>query len=223
MKILKLIITMLFSIPFVIAFLGALLFLPAGDFYWINGWMLIASMVFYLLLEFIYFMIKDPSTLEKRSKLSSDKGDNLYLTVIGFIFLALLLLPTLDYRFNWSQLPFFVSWIGFTGLIISYLIIFFVMRENSFASKGVMIHEDQKVIDTGPYGLVRHPMYIGALIMSISIPVTLGSLISIIPAIFIPVIFALRIRKEEELLLRELPGYDAYRQKVKYKLIPKVW
>ena len=131
MKILKLILTMLFSIPFVIVFLGALLFLPAGDYYWINGWMLIASMVFYLLLVFIYFMIKDPSTLEKRSKLSSDKGDNLYLTVIGFIFLALLLLPTLDYRFNWSQLPFFVSWIGFTGLIISCLILFFVMRRRS--------------------------------------------------------------------------------------------
>ena len=223
MKRLKLIITMLFSIPFVIAFLGALLFLPAGDIYWINGWMLIASMVFYLLLVFIYFMIKDPSTLEKRSKLSSDKGDNLYITVIGFLFLALLLLPTFDYRFNWSQLPFFVSWIGFTGLIISYLILFFVMRENSFASKGVMIHEGQKVIDTGPYALVRHPMYMGALIMCVSIPLTLSSLISIVPAIFIPFIFALRIRKEEELLLRELPGYDAYREKVKYKLIPKIW
>ena len=223
MKRLKLIITMLFSIPFVIAFLGALLFLPAGDLYWINGWMLIASMVFYLLLVFIYFMIKDPSTLEKRSKLSSDKGDNLYITVIGILFLALLLLPTFDYRFNWSQLPFFVSWIGFTGLIISYLILFFVMRENSFASKGVMIHEGQKVIDTGPYALVRHPMYMGALIMCVSIPLTLSSLISIVPAIFIPFIFALRIRKEEELLLRELPGYDAYREKVKYKLIPKIW
>jgi len=223
MKRLKLIITMLFSIPFVIAFLGALLFLPAGDIYWINGWMLIASMVFYLLLVFIYFMIKDPSTLEKRSKLSSDKGDNLYLTVIGFLFLALLLLPTFDYRFNWSQIPFFVSWIGFTGLIISYLILFFVMRENSFASKGVMIHEGQKVIDTGPYALVRHPMYMGALIMCISIPLTLSSLISLVPAIFIPFIFALRIRKEEELLFRELPGYDAYREKVKYKLIPKIW
>jgi len=223
MKTLRLIITMLFSIPFVIAFLGALLFLPAGDLYWINGWMLIASMVFYLLLVFIYFMIKDPSTLEKRSKLSSDKGDNLYLTFIGFIFLALLLLPPLDYRFNWSQLPFFVTWIGFAGLIVSFLILFFVMRENSFASKGVMIHEDQVVIETGPYGLVRHPMYMGALIMCVSIPLTLGSLISIIPAIFIPVIFALRIRKEEELLLRELEGYDKYQQKVKYKLIPKIW
>ena len=168
-------------------------------------------------------MIKDPSTLEKRSKLSSDKGDNLYITVIGILFLALLLLPTFDYRFNWSQLPFFVSWIGFTGLIISYLILSFVMRENSFASKGVMIHEGQKVIDTGPYALVRHPMYMGALIMCVSIPLTLSSLISIVPAIFIPFIFALRIRKEEELLLRELPGYDAYREKVKYKLFPKIW
>ena len=97
------------------------------------------------------------------------------------------------------------------------------MRENSFASKGLMIHQGQKVIDTGPYALVRHPMYISSIIMSISIPLTLGSLIGIIPAIFVPFIFGLRICKEEEMLLRELRGYDEYRRKVKYRLIPKIW
>lgn len=223
MKRLKLIIAMIFSIPFVVVFLGAMLFLPAGNFYWINGWMLIASLVFYILLIFIYFIIKDPSTLEKRSKLSSEKGDILYISLIGILFLALIMLPTLDYRFGWSQLPFFVAWIGFAGLIISYLIVFFVMRENSFASKGIMIHEGQKVITTGPYALVRHPMYMGSIIMCISIPLTLGSLISLIPAIFVPFVFALRLGKEEEMLLRELEGYEEYRQKVKYRLIPKIW
>lgn len=223
MRRLKLIIAFILSIPFLIAFLGALLFLPASNFYWINGWMLIASLVIYLILNFIYFFIKDPSTLEKRSKLSTEKGDIIHLTLIGILFLALLLLPTLDFRFNWSQLPFFLSFIGLVGLIISYLIIFFVMRENSFASKGLMIHKGQEVITTGPYALVRHPMYIGAIIMSISIPLTLGSLIGLIPAIFVPFIFVLRIRNEEEMLLRELKGYDEYQKKVKYRLFPKIW
>jgi protein-S-isoprenylcysteine O-methyltransferase Ste14 len=223
MKRLKLIIAFILSIPFLIVFLGALLFIPAGNFYWINGWMLIASLVTYLLLNFIYFIIKDPSTIEKRSKLSTEKGDIIHLTLIGILFLTLLLLPTLDFRFNWSQLPFFLSFVGLVGLIISYLILFFVMRENSFASKGLMIHNNQEVITTGPYALVRHPMYIGSIIMSISIPLTLGSLIGLIPAIFVPFIFALRIRHEEEMLLRELKGYDQYQQKVKYRLFPKIW
>jgi protein-S-isoprenylcysteine O-methyltransferase Ste14 len=214
---------MLFSIPFLVAFLGALLFLPAGNFYWINGWMLIASLVIYLIFNFIYFIIKDPSTLEKRSKLSTEKGDIIHIVLIGILFLALLLLPPLDYRLKWSQIPFFLSCIGLAGLLTSYMIIFFVMRENSFASKGLMIHENQEVITTGPYALVRHPMYISAIIMSISIPITLGSLIGLIPSIFVPFIFVVRIRKEEEMLLRGLKGYDEYRQKVKYKLIPKIW
>jgi protein-S-isoprenylcysteine O-methyltransferase Ste14 len=223
MKRLKLIIAFILSIPFLIVFLGVLLFLPAGNFYWINGWMLIASLVIYLLFNFIYFFIKDPSTLEKRSKILTEKGDIIYLTLIGILFLALLLLPTVDFRFNWSQLPFFLSFIGLAGLIISYLILFIVMRENSFASKGLMIHKNQQVITTGPYALIRHPMYLGAIIMSISIPLTLGSLIGLIPATFVPFIFALRIRNEEKMLLRELTGYDEYQQKVKYKLFPKIW
>lgn len=223
MKRLKLILAMLFSIPFLIAFLGALVFLPVSNFFWINGWMFIASLVIFFIFEFTYFIIKDPSALEKRSKLSTKKGDIIHLVLIGILFLILLLLPPLDYRLNWSQIPFFLSCIGLAGLLISYMIIFFVMRENSFASKGLMIHEGQKVITTGPYAYVRHPMYISSIIMSISIPLTLGSLIGLIPSIFIPFIFIFRIRKEEEMLLGELKGYDEYQQKVKYKLIPKIW
>jgi len=223
MKRTRIIIINILSIPFIIVFLGALLFLPAGNIYWINGWMFIASLVMYLLLNSIYFIIKDPSTLEKRSKLSTEKGDNFTLALIGILFLVLLFLPAFDYRFSWSQIPFFLSCIGLACLIISYLILFFVMRENSFASKGLRIHEDQKVITTGPYTLVRHPLYMGGIIMSISIPLTLGSLTGLIPVLFVPFIYAFRIRKEEQMLLRDLKGYDEYRQKVKYRLIPKIW
>lgn len=223
MKRLKLILTMLFSIPFTVLFTGALLFLPAGDYYWFQGWMLIASLIFYILLVFIYFIVKDPSTLEKRSKISGEKGDALYLILMGIIFLTVILLPAFDYRYGWSQLPLFFSWLGFAGLIITYIIILMVMRENSFASKGLMIHEGQSVIQTGPYSVVRHPMYSGSIIMCVSIPLTLGSLISLIPAIFIPVVLGFRIGKEEAMLIRELEGYEEYRRKIRYRLIPGIW
>jgi protein-S-isoprenylcysteine O-methyltransferase Ste14 len=214
---------MLFSIPFVVGFLGVVLFLPAGNYYWINGWIFIGSMVFYILLVFIYFIIKDPETLEKRSKLTTEKGDPFFFVVIGIIFLVILLLPPLDYRYSWTQLPLFISWIGFTGLILSYFIILLVMRENSFASKGLMIHEGQKVITTGPYSIIRHPMYSSTIIMTICIPLTLGSLVSILPTFFIPFLLANRIKKEEKMLVKKLEGYEDYQNNVKYKLIPKLW
>jgi protein-S-isoprenylcysteine O-methyltransferase Ste14 len=214
---------LIFSIPFTVAFVGAILFLPVGDFYWQNGWMFIASLVFYLLVVFIYFIIKDPETLEKRSKLSQEKGDALYLTVVGVIFLAAMALPVLDQRFGWTNMAMWISWIGFGLLILSYFILFLVMRENSYASKGLRIHEGQKIIDTGLYALVRHPMYIAAILMSIGIPLTLGSWLGVLPALFTPLVFGLRIGKEEKMLLRELEGYEAYRQKVKYRLIPGLW
>jgi len=223
MKRTRLIIANILSVPFIIVFLSVLLFIPAGDLCWINGWILIASLVVYLLFTSIYFMIKDPSTLEKRSKLSSEKGDHIIIFFIGILFLILIILPALDYRFGWSQIPFFVSCIGLTCLLVSYAILFSVMRENSYASKGLRIHEDQKVIKTGLYSLVRHPLYMGGIIMSISIPITLGSLISLIPVAFMPYIYVVRIRKEEQMLLNSLEGYDEYRKEVKYKLIPKIW
>ncbi len=219
----RLFLYLILSIPFMILLMGLLLFLPAGNLYWLNGWIFIASLIFYLLLTFIYFVIKDPSTLAKRSKLSTKAGDSIFFIIISLIFLSLILLPAFDYRFGWSQIPFFISWIGIAGLIVSYLILFLVMRENSFASKGLMIHENQTVIDTGPYSQVRHPMYMASIIMSFSIPLTLGSLIGIIPAISVPFIIAFRIRKEEEMLLTELEGYNSYLKKVKYRLIPKIW
>ncbi len=220
---LKIIITNIISVPFIIILLSVLLFIPAGDLCWVNGWILIASLVVYLLFTAIYFIIKDPSTLEKRSRLSREKGDKIIISLFGILFLILIILPALDYRFGWSQIPFFVSCIGLTCLLTSYLIIFLVMRENSFASKGLVIHEDQKVITTGLYSLVRHPLYMGGVIMSIAIPITLGSLISLIPAAFLPFIYAFRIKKEEQMLIENLAGYNEYKEKVKYRLLPGIW
>lgn len=219
----KLFISLILSIPFIVLLMGLLLFLPAGNLKWINGWIFIASLVIYMLITFVYFIIKDPATLQKRSKLNTEKADIIFFLLISIVFLSLILIPAFDYRYGWSRITFYISLIGICGLIISYLILFLVMRENSFASKGLMIHENHVITDTGPYALVRHPMYLAFIIMSFSIPLTLGSLAGIIPAISVPFITAFRILKEEELLLDKLEGYDNYRKKVKYRLIPMIW
>ena len=219
----KIIITNIISIPFLVIFLGVLLFLPAGNIGWINGWILIASLIIYLLFTSTYFLIKDPSTLEKRSKLSNVKGDNLILALFGLLFLTMLILSAFDFRYSWSQVPISISIAGLSGLIISYLILFLVMKENSFASKGLRIHEDQKLITTGPYSFVRHPLYFGGTIMGFCIPLTLGSFYGLVPAIILPFIYIIRIRTEEKMLINELKGYTEYRQTVKYKLIPGIW
>ncbi|NIS45639.1 MAG: isoprenylcysteine carboxylmethyltransferase family protein [candidate division Zixibacteria bacterium] len=219
----RLVFSLIFSIIFIVIFLGAVLLLPAGNLYWMNGWIFIGSMVGYLLLIFIYFGIKDPATLERRSKLSQEEGDALHLTILGILFTVMFLIPPFDYRFGWSQLPDFLAWVGLVLLIISYLIIFFVMRENSYASKGLRIHEGQKVIDSGPYSIIRHPMYAGFSLMCISIPLTLGSLLAFIPALLFPLILAPRIKREEAMLMRELEGYKEYKEQVQYRMLPGIW
>ncbi|MFW9993677.1 MAG: methyltransferase family protein [Candidatus Odinarchaeota archaeon] len=214
---------MVFAIPFVAIFIGALLFIPANTFEWLEGWLYVLLLVLYVLAVFIYFMIKDPSTLEKRSKLSGSTTDKIFLTLFGIDFFLLIILPGFDFQYSWSPLPFAVEAIGFLGLVLSYIIIFLVMRENSFASKGLVIHKDQEVISTGPYAVVRHPMYVGFTIMSFSIPLALGSLVSLLPALFAPFFLAFRILSEEEMLKKELPDYTEYMKKVPYRLIPKIW
>ncbi len=223
MSALKLSFQFLFSVPFLVLILGALLFLPANSVSWVEGWVFIVLMIGYVGLTYLYFIIKDPSTLQNRSKLSTSGKDSFFLALFGIDFFLLLILPGFDYQYQWSQLPDPAKLIGFLGVCFSFIIIFFVMRENSFASKGVKIHEEQEVITTGPYAIVRHPMYVGFTIMSFFIPIALGSFISLLPAIFCPFFLAMRIRSEEELLKSQLAGYREYMEKVPYRLIPKIW
>ncbi|MHA2296107.1 MAG: methyltransferase family protein [Candidatus Hodarchaeales archaeon] len=223
MSTVKLTIQMIFSIPFIVLFIGVLLFIPANTTNWLEGWLFNLSLALYVLVVFVYFMIKDPSTLERRSKLSGSTTDKIFLTFFGIDFLLIIVLPGFDYQFQWSPLPPLIVVLGFLGLILSYIIIFLVMRENSFASKGLTIHEGQEVITTGPYAIVRHPMYVGFTIMAICIPLALGSLVSLFPALLAPFFLAFRIRNEEEMLKKELQGYTEYMKKVRYRLIPKIW
>ena len=168
-------------------------------------------------------MVKDPSTLERREKLSSESEDNSFLILIIISFLLLLILPGLDYQYRWSQLLPIFKLLGNIGLIISYMIIFLVMKENPFASKGLTIHEDHKLIKTGLYAVVRHPMYTGLIIMFLCIPLALGSLITLSIGIISSLLLVMRIDREEIMLKQELDGYEDYIKEIHFRLLPKVW
>jgi len=211
------------AIPFLILFMGALLFIPAGTVNWMEGWIYILILVVYYILMTFYFIIKDPATLKKRRKLSSSKMENTALIIFGFFFLLVMILPGFDYQFQWTQLPNIIKIFGFSGLVITYLLNFWVMKMNSFASKGLMTHEDQVVIMTGPYKHVRHPMYVSFILLAFSTPIALGSLVSLVLAPFIPFFLVFRIQNEEKMLKKELIGYIDYIKKVPYRLIPKIW
>jgi len=223
MKRMKRVVKNLLSVLLGTAIIGALLVLVAGDAGWLNCWLFLGSLNGYLWFYVIYFLVRDPGTLERRSMLSSEKGDNLILGVIGILFVGSLVLSALDYRYQWSQTPLFVSLGGLAFLTVAYAILFLVARENTYASKGLRIHEGQRVISTGLYGVVRHPLYMGGTIMGIAVALTLGSLAGLIPGIGLPFVYAVRIRKEERMLLRELDGYEEYRNRVRFRLVPGVW
>ncbi len=223
MSFIKAIIQIIIGIPFITIFTGVLLFLPAGTLNWIEGWLYILLLLIYYVSTAIYFTIKNPSTLKRRRKLSASNVENLIMIIFGCSFLLLLIIPGFDFQLKWTQLPLLFKIIGFIGLIITYILNFWVLKENSFASKGLIIHKDQKVITTGPYGIVRHPMYVSIILLAFSTPIALGSLISLILALIIPFFLAFRILKEEKMLRKDLVGYTEYTQKVCYRLFPKIW
>ncbi|MFX0016007.1 MAG: hypothetical protein ACFE98_15570, partial [Candidatus Hermodarchaeota archaeon] len=142
----SILIQMILAVPFIIIFSGVLLFLPAGTIDWIEGWVFILLLVFYYMTMTLYFFIKDPSTLRKRKKLSTSKTDNIFLVIFGLLFFPLIILPGFDYQFQWTQIPSLIKIIGFLGLVFSYILNFWVMRVNSYASKGLVMHEDHLII-----------------------------------------------------------------------------
>ncbi|MFX0084696.1 MAG: methyltransferase family protein [Candidatus Hodarchaeota archaeon] len=216
-------IQMILAIPFIFIFAGILLFIPAGVIDWVEGWIFILLLVVYYVTMTIYFIINDPSTLIKRKKLSASKFDNIFLVIFGILFFPLIVLPGFDYNYQWTQLPGLIKIIGFLGIVFSYLINFWVMKVNSYASKGLIMHKNHLVITIGPYGIVRHPMYVSFILLAFSTPIALGSLISLILAVPIPFLLAFRIHYEEKMLKKELIEYLEYTKEVPYRLIPKIW
>jgi protein-S-isoprenylcysteine O-methyltransferase Ste14 len=207
--------------------LGAMLFIPAGTFAYGPGWAFI--IVFSAMTTGIglYLAIKDPTLLERRMKVGPAAEQRpLQKALIGLSFGALivaLVVSALDWRFGWSGVPLPVIVLGNVLVAVGLLLTLVVMMQNRFAASTIRTMEDQQVISTGLYGIVRHPMYSGALIMSIGVPLALGSYWGLLVILVVVPVLVLRILDEEQMLVEELEGYAAYRQKVRSRLIPGIW
>ena len=204
--------------------IGVLLFLPAGTLYYWNAWLFVAVLFVPMLFLGVMMLFKSPKLLEKRLDAKEKVNEQKWVVALsGIMFVAAFVVAGLNFRFSWHSLPDYVIWIGVVFFLLSYLIYAEVMRENAFLSRTIEIQENQKVIDTGLYGIVRHPMYSATLIMFLSIPLILGSVISFaIMLAYIPII-AVRMHSEEQVLEEGLRGYKEYKQRVRYKVIPFVW
>ena len=201
-----------------------LVFLPAGTFGFFRGWLFIAVMFIPVLIAGIVMMIFKPELLKKRlNAKESEKEQNLVVKLSGLMFVAGFVVAGLDFRFSWFVLPEIVSYVASAIFLLSYLIYAEVLRENEYLSRAVEVQENQKVICSGLYGVVRHPMYFATILMFLSVPLILGSLISFVVFLVYPFIISVRIKNEEFVLENELEGYTEYKQKVRYRLIPFVW
>lgn len=201
-----------------------LIFLPAGTLRFLNGWLFIGLLFIPMLIMGIVLLIKNPALLEKRlngkEKESEQKG---VVALSGIMFLAGFVVAGLNYRFDWWTLPDWCVIAASVVFLLSYVMYAEVLRENTYLSRTIEVQENQKVIDTGLYGIVRHPMYSATILMFLAIPLILGSLIALFIFLAYPLAIALRISNEEEVLEKGLAGYSEYKKKVKYRIIPFIW
>ena len=201
-----------------------LLFIPAGTLDYPNGWLFIALLFIPMFFAGIIMLFKSPDLLRRRlnAKESEDEQKTVIL-VSGIIFLLAFILAGLNFRFGWFHLPTVVIIISSVIFLIAYIMYAEVLRENEYLSRTVEVSENQKVVDSGSYGLVRHPMYTSTIFLFLSMPLVLDSIFSFIVMLVYPIIIIFRIRNEEKVLENELIGYKEYKEKVKYKLIPYLW
>jgi protein-S-isoprenylcysteine O-methyltransferase Ste14 len=204
--------------------MGLLILLPAGTFDYWQFYVYCGLLMVPMLAVLFYFLKNDPKFLERRSKAKEKEKAQALISILStFIFLAGFIIPGLDKRFAWSDVPLHITIIACVLILLGYLIIFFVFRQNSYASRVIEVDEEQEVISTGLYGIVRHPMYVGVLIMYMPTPVALGSYWGLIPFALLPLSLALRILNEEKVLKENLNGYREYCEKTRYRLIPYIW
>ena len=195
---------------------GLLIFLPAGTLHYTGGWLLLGLLFVPMLIAGFVMLFKSPEFLAKRldakEKQATQKG---VLAFSGLMFIAGFVVAGLDHRFGWSHMP---AWVTITASVLflaAYALYAEVMRENAYLSRTIKVEEGQKVVDTGLYGIVRHPMYMATVLLFLMMPIVLGSWYALIVFAFYPAIIIVRLKDEEELLSRELPGYTEYKQKVK--------
>ena len=207
-----------------VALVGLLVFLPAGTLNFFGGWLFMAILFVPMFFAGVVMMIKNPKLLESRlDAKEKQKEQSLVVKLSGLMFIIGFVVAGLDFRFSWFSLPKIVSIIATVLFLIAYLLYAEVLRENTYLSRTIEVQEGQRVIDTGLYGIVRHPMYTATLLLFLSMPLVLGSLISFVVFLTYPAIIISRLKNEEKFLEKELKGYTEYKQKVKYRLIPFIW
>ncbi len=207
-----------------IALVGLLIFLPAGTFKYYNGWLFMGILFIPMLLAGIIMMIKNPELLRKRLDVKEKQAEQgIIIKLSGLMFMVGFIVAGLDFRFKWLEIPSYIPYIFSMLFLLSYIMWAEVLRENTYLSRTIKIEENQQVIDTGLYGIVRHPMYMATIILFLSMPLVLGSLIAFFIFLLYPALIIARLLNEEKVLEENLNGYKEYKKKVKYRLIPFIW
>lgn len=223
-KIGKLKLKIFILIPLTFVLLLAVLLISAGSIYYWQAWTFCAVLLIPVIFVITYFLHKSPDFLERRMMFREKEAEQKAIIKIANIpFFVGLMIPGLDFRFGWSHVPLWLVIAAHAGILLSYSMVFFAFKENAFAGRTVEIFKGQKVIDTGPYAMVRHPMYAGLIPLFLFVPLALGSYWGLL--LMIPVCAAIifRMFNEEKVLRRDLPGYAAYCEKVRYRLVPNIW
>ena len=204
--------------------IGLLIFVPANTINFWNGWLLMGLLFIPMFLAGIIMMIKSPELLKKRLNVKEKENEQKQVILLsGLMFIAGFIIAGLNYRYSWIIIPDFVVIIASIIFVLAYVLYAEVLRENKYLSRTIEVQENQKVVDTGLYGIVRHPMYAATIFLFLSMPLILGSIIAFAVFLLYPFIISKRIKNEELVLERELEGYSEYKKKVKYKVIPFIW
>ncbi len=220
----KLLISALTKFIFGILLVFVLVFLPAGSMDFFGGWLFMGLLFIPVFILGVILFIKSPEMLQKRLDAKEKEGtQKTVLALSALVFIAGFVLAGLDYRFSWTQVPPTLQASASVIFLVCYILYAEVMRENAYLSRKIEVQEGQKVVDTGLYGIVRHPMYMATTLLFLMIPLVLGSFVSLAVFLTFPFILALRIKNEEKVLSEELEGYEEYTKKVKYRLIPFIW
>ena len=203
---------------------GLLIFLPAGTFAYTYGWLFVGLLFGPMLIAGFVMLAKSPELLKKRLDAKEKQGTQKGVVALsGIMFIAGFVVAGLDFRHGWSTMPAWVVIAASVFFLFAYALYAEVLRENAYLSRTIQVEQGQTVVDTGLYGIVRHPMYAVTILLFLMMPLVLGSWYALIAFAFYPVIIVVRLQDEETLLTKELPGYEAYKQKVKYRLFPKIW
>ena len=207
-----------------VVLVGLFIFLPSGTLAFPKGWLFMGILFIPMFGAGLVMLGKNPALLQKRLNAKEKQAEqSLVVKLSGLMFLLGFLVAGLDFRFQWLVLPDWISWTAAAIFLLSYLLYAEVLRENTWLSRTIEVQQGQKVVDTGLYGIVRHPMYSATIFLFLSMPLVLGSLFSFLIFLTYPILIAKRIRNEEAVLRQELDGYDDYLKKVRYRLIPFIW